>query len=141
MRMSRVRVRLTHPDERAACPHAKQFSHWVQALFERMDLQDRMQVQQAILQLTLQYHQWYQQVPQAHRVRVGPKGHLCIFHVFMAALDELMVARVDIDPPIYTPPPPPPRTEYVKVPVPMVPSFSDQGTLLGLDIGEADATD
>lgn len=136
MAMSKGRVRLPRPQEREMCAHAKHFSRWVLDLRDRIDMEDRMRVQQAILQLTLQYYQWYLQVPQAHQVRVGPKGHRCIFHVFMHALNDLMEARARLDPPIYVPPPPPPETQYVKVPVPMVPAFEDQGTLLGLSMGE-----
>jgi hypothetical protein len=138
---SRVRVRLPRPGEREMCVHAEKFQSWVRDLFDKIDLEDRMQVHQAILQLSIQYYQWYFQVPQNHQVRVGPKGHLCIFHVFMHAFNDLMEVRTDLDPPLYTPPPPPPpppRVERVEVPVPMVPSFSDQGTLLGLNIGSRD---
>jgi hypothetical protein len=49
-----------------------------------------------------------------------------------------MAVRADLDPPIYVPPPPPPRIERIEIPVPMIPSFSDQGSLLGLTIGSKD---
>lgn len=138
------RVRLPRPQNRDTCMYAEGFSAWVRDLFDRVDLKDLMQIHQATLQLTMQYHQWYAQAPQAHQVRVGPKGHLCIFHVFIHALNDLMEARTSLDPPTYfppppPPPPPPPRIEIVKVP--MVPSFANQGALLGLDIEEADDTD
>ena len=141
MLSSGVRVRLPRPGERETCIHAEKFQGWVRELFDKTELEDRMQVHQAILQLSIQYYQWYFQVPQNHQVRVGPKGHLCIFHVFMHAFNDLMEVRTDLDPPIYTPPPtpptppPPPEIVRVEVPVPMVPSFSDEGSLLGLDIG------
>lgn len=141
MTMRSGRVRLPRPQERELCDHAKGFASWVRELLEKIDMKDRLQVHQAILQLTLQYYQWYFQVPQAHQVRVGPKGHVCIFHVFMHGLNDLIEARTDLDPPVYVPPPPPPRVERVEIPVPMMPAFSDQGSLLGLNIGQRDEMD
>lgn len=141
MPISGGRVRLPRPQEHELCIHAEKYLGWVRELFDKTDLEDRLQVHQAILQLTIQYYQWYFQVPQKHQVRVGANGHVCIFHVFMHALNDLMEMRTDLDPPIYVPPPPPPlppRVERIEVPVPMIPSFSDQGSLLGLNIGSKD---
>ena len=136
--LSTSRVRFPRPDERNHCIHAEKFSIWARELLEKTDLENRMQVHQAILQLSMQYYQWYFQVPKQHQVRVGPEGHTCIFHVYMHTFNELMEARSALDPPVYTPPPPPPRIERVEVPVPMVPSFSDEGTLLGLSASSQD---
>ena len=141
MAFNSARVRLPRPQDRDTCAYAEGFSIWARDLLDKVDLKDRLQVHQAILQLTLQYYQWYFQVPQAHQVRVGPKGHLCIFHVFIHALNDLMQARDNLDPPTYFPPPPPPRIERVEVPVPMIPSFSDQGSLLGLSFGSRNEMD
>ena len=129
------RVRLPHPRDRVKCDFAENFSSWTETLLEKTNTADRVQLHQAILQLTLQYYQWYMRVPQAHQTRVGPKGHSCIFHVFMDALDSFMSVRDALDPPVYVPPPPPPQIERIVVekPYPVIPSFSDQGTLLGLD--------
>ena len=141
MTFSSARVRLPRPQDREVCVHAEDFSVWVRDLLDRVDLKDRLQVHHAILQLTLQYYQWYFQVPQTHQVRVGSKGHVCIFHVFMHGLNDLIKARDNLDPPTYVPPPPPPRIERIEVPVPMIPSFSDQGSLLGLSFGSRNEMD
>lgn len=135
MLLSRGRVRLPHPNEREMCDFAESFSNWTEKLLEKTDTADRMWIQQAILQLTLQYYQWYVHAPPAHQTRIGPKGHLCIFHVYMHALDSLMAMRDALDPPIHVPPAPPPQIERIVVekPYPVIPSFSDQGTLLGLE--------
>lgn len=126
------RVRLPDPRHRDMCGFAESFSNWTEKLLEKTDTTDRMWIQQAILQLTLQYYQWYVQVPQAHQTRVGPKGHLCIFHIYIHALDSLMSVRDALDPPVYVSPPQIERI-VVEKPYPVIPSFSDQGTLLGLE--------
>ena len=120
------------------CKYAKALEQWAYSSLANLDLSDLMQLNQAALLMTKQYRALYQQVPQTHRYRASPRGHRCIFHVFMEWQIRFMAAELELDPPLYTPPPPPPRIERVEVPVPMVPAFSDQGTLIGLDIGSRD---
>jgi hypothetical protein len=117
------------------CKYARTFEQWAYTTLANLDLGDLTQLNQAALMVTKQYRALYQQVPQAHRYRSNPRGHRCIFHVFMEWQIRLMAAELELDPPLYTPPPPPPEIVRVEVPVPMVPSFSDEGTLLGLSFG------
>ena len=117
------------------CKYAKAFEQWAYSSLANFDLDDLTQINQAALLMTKRYRALYQQVPQSHRHRSSPHGHKCIFHVFMEWQIRFMAAELELDPPLHFPPPPPPRIERVEVPVPMVPSFADQGTLVGLDLG------
>ncbi len=123
------------------CKYALEFGEWVLGIISGVDRDDRIELNQAILKLTKQYANWYNLVPPEHRYRAGPRGHKCIFHVFMAGLDQLLAHELRIGPPVYVPPPPPPRIERVEVPVPMISSFSDQGSLLGLSFGSRNEMD
>ena len=135
------RARLPNPQAKTSCDFGLDFSFWAEEILDKTDLSDRMQIHQTIVMLTIQYHNWYQRVPRAHQVMVGSQGHICIFHVFMELLDMLMQARLALDPPIYVPPPPPPIVRRVEVPVPMIVDYTDEGKLLGLDLGLGDETD
>jgi len=138
MLITTSRVRLPRPGQRDMCVHAQKFSSWVEDLLDKTDMQDRMRIHQSLLQLAMQHYQWYFQVPPKHQSQAGPQGHVCIFHVYIHAFNDLMEARADLDPPVYTPPPPPPKIVEREVPVPVIPSFSDEGTLSGLNIGVQD---
>lgn len=124
------------------CKYALEFGEWALDLVSRVDRDNLIEVNQAFIKLTKQYSSWYNLSPPEHRYRAGPRGHKCIFHVFMAALDQLLAYEMRIGPPVYIPPPPPPppppapRIEIVKVPV--VSPFANQGSLLGLDVEEYD---
>jgi hypothetical protein len=43
-------------------------------------------------------------VPLAHRLRIGPQGHQCIYQVFKNAYERLRIVELSlIPPPIYIP--------------------------------------
>lgn len=108
--------------EFVGCEEAEAFHTWASARLKALDRSDPVAVNREILLLAVKYHEWYQQVPEKHRSRVGKRGgHQCIFHVFMHFMDLLTEARIRVDPPVYFPAPPPQQ-----------PAFADRGTLLGL---------
>ena len=106
--------------EFVGCEAAEEFYDWVSVHLAEIDEQIWLTFNQKIILVTSRYHEWYNRVPEKHRVRVGRRGHQCIFHVFMAALDELIEVKTKMDPPLYFPPPPPQNL------------LEDRGTFLGL---------
>jgi hypothetical protein len=106
--------------EFVGCEAAEEFYGWVAIHLAELDRENLVAVHQKIILVTSKYHEWYNRVPEQHRVRVGRRGHQCIFHVFMAALDELIEAKTKMDPPLYFPPPTPRKL------------LEERGTFLGL---------
>lgn len=111
--------------EFVGCEAAEEYYDWVSVHLTEIDDADLVDINQKIILVTTRYHDWYNRVPEKHRVRVGRRGHECIFHVFMMALDVLIEAKTKLNPPLYIPSPPPP-------PLPVL--FEDQPTLLGLKV-------
>ena len=107
------------------CEAPEEYFAWVQKHLTELDLEEPIAINQEILLVTLKYHEWYSQVTEIHRVRVGRRGHECIFHVFMMALDTLIEAKTKLNPPVYFPPP-----------TPLSPDVSVTTQIAGIFLGE-----
>ncbi len=82
------------------CQYARQFQLWVGQLVSPLqEARSVVAINQAKVQLTDKYFAWRALVPVAHRGRVGPKGHNCIFHVFTQTYEKLLALELSLVPP------------------------------------------
>jgi hypothetical protein len=97
------------------CFYAHGFTGWVQQLINGIQNPTVVSVNQAKVLLLDKFFEWHRYVPNAHRMRLGNRGHICIFQVFEAAYDHLKVIELSLTPPLLFLPdsvpiiPPPPR--------------------------------
>ena len=94
------------------CNYARLFERWAADMLREYVHQepDVVRIAQAKVRLIDQYFQWRVQVPKSHRNRIGEDGHICIFHVFERAYQQIKMVELTLSPPpIIVQPPPPPR--------------------------------
>jgi len=94
--------------EPKSCPYAKIFAEWADELCNVTKEPDIVSVNQAKILLLDKYFEWYNAVPKKHRQRIGDRGHICLYQVFMRSYERLRQAELEITPPMLFIPPPPP---------------------------------
>jgi hypothetical protein len=111
------------------CPYALAFAEFADRLCEpEIEGPSIVGVNQAILQLTKKYFEWFNKVPKRHQYHLSENGHTCIFQVFVEAYEKLSMIELTISPPkLYIPPKPPP-------PAPPPPPPKIAGIFLGEDL-------
>ena len=80
------------------CQYAESFAGWADELVALVLEEKKPEVTSiyvAMLRLLKKYFDWYSAVPKSHRVRVGERGHHCIFYVFQATYGRLRAAELD----------------------------------------------
>ena len=97
-------------DEKALwCGYAKEFSNWLDEWLPYNQNYDEVGINQAKIILFDKYFAWRSFVPKHHQDRIGSRGHICIYQVFIMAGEQLMVAELRLSKPKYYIPPPPPQ--------------------------------
>jgi hypothetical protein len=96
-------------DEKALwCGYAREFSNWLDEYILSKQDYDLIGINQAKIIILDKYLAWRSFVPKGHQDRIGSRGHTCIFHVFITACEQLLVAELRLHQPRYFIPPPPP---------------------------------
>lgn len=110
------------------CTPARVFKQWtLEMLAEYLSRTPTpIQLAQAKVLLVDRYFEWRATVSKSHRNRVGENGHVCIFHVFEQAYQQIRMVQLTVTPP------------QLMVPAPPVkPPTQIQGITLGEVLGEA----
>lgn len=145
MKVTRPSVNLWNPDdcdfeidrgsqvEPQRCNFAERFFEWADALCtDAYERRNAVSVNQAVVLLTHKYFEWRAYVPNAHRNRLGTRGHLCIFQVFAEAYERLKVLELSLTPPaIFLP----------ATPAPLPPPAPTTPRIAGIFIGEEEPDD
>ena len=103
------------PDEQALwCGYAREFYEWLQRFVLNDTDYDLGELNQAKLIVLEKYLEFRSFVPRAHQERINDHGHICIYHIFIRACEQLKITELRLQKPmlfIQQPPPPPPRFE------------------------------
>lgn len=94
------------------CRFAQAFSDWVDRALDIDGNLDIVAVNQAKVLLVDKYFEFFNVVGKGHRYHFSPRGHFCIFHVFLKTYQELKALELSLTPPLlFLPrrPPPPPQ--------------------------------
>ena len=83
---------------------------------------------QAKVMLADRYFAGRSQVDNRHRDHIGPRGHPCIYHVFVQGYTQNLQAELGISPPKLSEPAPPPPLQMVDL----------GGTVLGVKMDDGD---
>lgn len=92
------------------CEYAQAFTGYAEEVCQAV-LQNATHItlNQALLQLTKKYWEYYYVVPKRHRYQVGERGHRCIHAVFQQYYEVLKRKELQLQPPmLFVPPSPPP---------------------------------
>lgn len=93
------------------CRYARSFSDWaVQVLDVSQD--SIVALNQAKVLLVDKYFEYFSIVPKRHRYHFSPRGHVCIFQVFLEFYQRLKARELALSPPMLflpVPPSPPPQ--------------------------------
>ncbi|MFC2065194.1 hypothetical protein ACFLXB_08890 [Chloroflexota bacterium] len=92
-------LELPEPTENK-CFYAHGFTEWVEQLYSTLSEPTVVTINQAKVLLLDKYFEWHRYVPMEHRMRLGFRGHICIFQVFEAAYDHLKVIELSLTPPL-----------------------------------------
>jgi len=100
-------------DQANYCNYAVVFEQWAADTLRDYLHQERDagRIAQAKVRLIDRYFEWRAQVPKSHRNRTGESGHICIFHIFERAYQQIKMMELTLPPPaiIVQPPPSQPR--------------------------------
>ena len=98
------------------CPYAQAFHDWAVRAHDLGRDPSIISVKQAKIWLIDKYFDWYSIAPRQHRYHLNPRGHTCIFQVFVEFYQQLRALELSLtplvliqSPPPPPPPPPPPR--------------------------------
>lgn len=95
-------------EEEDICIYAKHFAMAIEPTCrDAVANPGHVAINQAMLNLLKKYFEWRYSVPKSHRNRVAEHGHVCIFHVFERAYQQLKVLELSLAPPMLFLPPPP----------------------------------
>lgn len=97
-------------DSVSYCRYARAFSDWVSQTLDIGGGLDIVAVNQAKVLLVDKYFEYFNVVGKQHRYHLSPKGHFCIFHVFLKSYQQLKALELSLTPPLLFLPrrPPPP---------------------------------
>lgn len=109
--------------EPASCRYASHFSEWIKWLYDQIvgESPDIITVNQAKLLLQDQYFLWRDSVNMNHRDKLGSRGHVCIYQVYVEAHKRLRLTELSLRPAI-----------LFKLPKQLAPA-EPPGTLIGLE--------
>ena len=92
-----------------ACEYAQAFTGYAQEVCQAaLANATHVTLNQALLQLTKKYWEFYYVVPKRHRHQVGERGHRCIHAVFQQYYEVLKRKELQLQPPMLFVPAPPP---------------------------------
>jgi len=111
------------------CEYAQSFLDWGNQLLSKTKKQTVVSINQVKILLLDKFFEWYRYVPRSHRLKMGQRGHICIFQVLVSLYAQLKVIELEITPPMVFEPPPPP-------PMKILPRPSLAGIVLGEDTDE-----
>lgn len=104
--------RKEHAPEEAilTCEYAQAFTASAQEICQpALQNATHVTLNQALLQLTKKYWEFYYVVPKRHRYQVGERGHRCLHAVFQHYYEVLKRKELQLQPPmLFVPVPPPP---------------------------------
>ena len=98
------------------CSYAQAFSDWAARTLDISQNPSVVLVNQAKVLLVDKYYEWYSIVPKRHRYHLSPRGHTCIFQVFLQFYQQLKALELSLTPPLlFLPPPPPPPPQIAGI--------------------------
>lgn len=114
------------------CIYAQRFAAQAEEICQRaVRERSHIAINQALLQVTRRYWEWFAVVPKSHRTCVEARAHRCIHATFQQTYQLLKALELSIEPPLlFLPAPPPPPAP------PVVQAIA--GVTLGEVIGEED---
>ena len=104
------------PDEPEVCRYAQAFSGWAAQALDLGEEPNVVAVNQAKVLLVDKYFDYFSVVPKRHRYHSSPRGHICIFQVFLQYYQQLRALELSLTPPmLFLPPPPPPPPQIAGI--------------------------
>lgn len=90
------------------CRYAEAFQNWASTTLE-INSADLVTLNQAKVLLVDKYFEFFSIVPKNHRYYFHPKGHICIYQVFLDTYRRIKARELSLTPPmLFIPPPPKP---------------------------------
>lgn len=90
------------------CEFAQAFQEWGESALNLHLHSSLIEVARAKVYLVDKYFEWFSIVPKKHRYHLSPRGHTCIFHVFIRFYRRLKVLELSQTRNLLVEPPPPP---------------------------------
>ena len=113
------------------CDYAQGLLGWAAQALDFSQDASVVALNQAKLRLVDKYFDYFSNAPKRHRYHSGPKGHICISHVFRRLYWQLRATELLLTPPmLFLPPLPPPPLPPPPPPAPV----QIAGILFGEDI-------
>ena len=106
------------------CRYARAFASWANATLH-IDDAGLVELNQSKVLLVDKYFEFFSIVPKDHRYYFHPKGHICIFQVFLDTYRRIKARELSLTPPMLFIPPPP------KPPLPPPPAPQIAGIFFG----------
>jgi hypothetical protein len=98
------------------CRYARALSDSASKVRELGFSSDIVAVNQAKLLLVETYFKFFCIVPKQHRYHLSPRGHKCIFQVFIELYSLIKSHELSLSPPmLFEPPPPPPPPQIAGI--------------------------
>lgn len=97
------------PDkEPKMCVHAQDFAAWItENIHPLLKYPNPISINQSKLRILDRYFDYRAAVPKAHRDCISDRSHVCIFHTFERAFQELRLCELKLLPPLLFIPPAP----------------------------------
>jgi hypothetical protein len=90
------------------CGHARDFAAWIEENIQAvLKYPTPISLNQSKLRLLDRYFDYRAAVTKAHRDCIGERNHLCIFHIFERAFQQLRLCELKLTPPLLFIPPAP----------------------------------
>ena len=87
------------------CTFAQKFSEWADDLCRAGEEPTVVSITKAKVQLLDKYYEWRSFVPKNHKDRLGNRGHICIYQVFVQTYQRLRDVELSLTPPVLFVPP------------------------------------
>ncbi len=102
------------PDEQVFwCGYAREFYEWLQRWVLNETDYNLVGLNQAKLIVLDKYLEFRSFVPKAHQERINEHGHVCIYHIFIRACEQLKITELRLQKPmLFIPEPPPPAPRF-----------------------------
>jgi hypothetical protein len=98
------------------CRFAQAFSDWASLVLDLGPNPNIVAVNQAKVLLVDKYFEYFSIMPKRHRYHFSPRGHVCVFQVFLQSYQHLKAIELSLTPPmLFLPPPPPPPPQIAGI--------------------------
>lgn len=96
------------------CAYAESFFNWAIRMLDLTEDAGVVGLNQAKVLLVDKYFEHFSIAPKRHRYHFSPRGHVCIFQVFLEIYQQIKARELALSPPMLflprrTPPSPPPQ--------------------------------